>query len=133
MFGKQLSGIVKFGKTLQHGAEKFGKGLSATASKIGGGIASAQRIVGKIEKVVGNVPVLGAGVKAIGGALGTAKSIADVASTGGQGLTALAQGDFKGVKGAFDQGKRQLGEVVKNAEGTMASGASAVEQGAILL
>lgn len=103
---RQLSRSVgnasKFGKQLQGSANVFGRQLSNTARQIGGGLEQAQRVISKIEKPLGDVPVLGGGLKVVSDALGVGKNLSDIGVKGGSAIRDLSQGN---LQSAYQQAK----------------------------
>jgi hypothetical protein len=122
-FGRVLNKSQSFGKMLQGGVSSFGRMIDNGASRVAKGIQGAEKIVGKAEKYVGNVPILGGAVKAIGSGLKTAENITSLAGTIGKGASALATGNIQGVKQAYQTGKAEVGAIKEAGLQTLKQGA----------
>ena len=106
--GRGIGQATRFGRQIQQGANVFGRQLSNTAKQIGGGLEQAQRVVSKIEKPLGDVPILGGGLKVISEGLGVGKNLADIGQRGGGAIRALSQGN---VQQAIKEGRAIGGEL----------------------
>lgn len=133
LFGRLLTNGKAFGKNISTGAKAFGRNLTATAHKISYGIGEAEQKLSKIEKHVANVPILGSGLKTIGGIMEGAKNIADMTAGGGQALTDVARGDFGSAKGDFKNVVGSFKGAVNAGKSVLTSGASTVAGGAMLI
>ena len=100
-FFRQIgNGFKKFGRQLQKGAQSFGKQLQGVAGTVSHGIGSARSFISNLEKKVGDIPIVGTGLKLLNSGLGVAQGVADVGSAGGRALTAASSGDWSGAQQA---------------------------------
>lgn len=126
IFGGLLRRGTAFGKMLGNGAKAFGRNLSSEAEKISSGIGRAESKISNLEKKMGNVPIIGSGLKTIGSVLEGAKDVSDMTAGGGRALTNLARGDFKSVGQDVNSIKSSFGNLAVAGKNAMESGASAV-------
>lgn len=133
-FARQLRRASAFGRQLSRGADVFGRQVSNTARDVSRGIGQAQRIVSKIEAAVpDNVPVLDAGLKALNSGLKAGQQTADLARVGGIALRNAASGNAQGLADNAKNASALLGSIGQNAGSAVASGGSALAQGAMFI
>lgn len=132
-FGRVLGKAITFGKQLSAGADKFGSQLGSVGGMLRRNLGTAERVVGRIEKTAGDIPLVGQGIKVAKDVIGAGKNVAGLAELAPTAIRQAQRGDIAGLRSSASAAQGFGNALASAGSDAFKSGGQLAGQAAMLL